>query len=144
MPLFRRKPDALSLTLALAEAYRSEDPGTVAQARQNLAAVSTMDMLQGLFRFGQIISPALKPEQQDVVREELAATDGGVAIKAAVERVGAALFISGQKEDLTTAVNTYFQPLLGGSNDGTRLALFNIVAALGRIAERTDMTFNWK
>lgn len=30
-------------------------------------------------------------------------------MKAAVERVGEALFISGKKEDLTTAVNTCFQ-----------------------------------
>ena len=58
MSSFRKKPDAMSLTMALVEAHASGDPDMIEQARQGLALVSTMDILQGLYQFGQILNKA--------------------------------------------------------------------------------------
>ena len=65
-------------------------------------------------------------------------------MRAAVERVGHALLIDGTQDELTQAVNMHFTPLTVRPNDGARLAVFQITAALGRIAKRTEMTFNWR
>ncbi len=51
MPLFRKRPDPLALTMALAESFGRNDVTAIARSRQALAGVSTMDILFGLFRF---------------------------------------------------------------------------------------------
>jgi hypothetical protein len=36
LPLFKKKPDAMSLTMALVEAHASDNPDIIEQARQGL------------------------------------------------------------------------------------------------------------
>ena len=69
MRLFGSKPDTLSLTMKRVEGYRDDDSAVIAEARDLLARVPTMDILYALFRFGQSLAPALRAKYQDIVGE---------------------------------------------------------------------------
>ena len=144
MPLFKKPPDSLSLTMALVEAVAREDAGAIAEARESLAPVSTLEVLHSLFRFGHLICSRLKPEQQDVVRVELAAAEGPLAMKAAVEAVGGAVLLQARQDAVTKAVNRHFASMASAPDDAIRRAVLEIVNATGRICRRLDITLNWK
>jgi hypothetical protein len=133
----------MALTMALVEHYGRGDEAAIVRGRQALAALDTMDILQALFRFGQIIAPRLSSEHQAIVKAELAKTEGTPPFRLAVQQVGEALFFIGQKEALTTAVNAYLQPLLPSTDNAPRRVVFAAIAALGQICVKCDIKLNW-
>lgn len=145
MPLFKKKPDPMSLTMALIEAYASGDGSMIEQARQGLAPLSTMDILYGLHQFGQLLNRAtLTPEQTAAIEKELAVTVGGPEMTAAVQNVGRALLIDRSQPALTQAVNTYAPPLMKSGSDQLRQMVFALAAVSGSVFRALDMRFNWK
>lgn len=145
MALFKRKPDAMSLTMALVEAYAAEDHSMVEHARQGLAPVSTRDMLQSLSQFGQILNKIdLKPEQSAAIDEELEATAGTPEMTAAVQSVGRAILIERSQPAFIEAVNTYGPPLLNSTSDQLRQMSLALAAITGSVCRRLGMSFNWR
>ncbi len=78
-----RRPDSMSLTMALVAAYASGDQAAIDQVRQDLAPVSTVDLLQSLYRFGQLLDSdagchcwhSVPPTGREVQLEPVASAD---------------------------------------------------------------------
>jgi hypothetical protein len=143
--LFRAKPDSMSLTMALVEAYASGDQAMIDQARQHLTPVSTKDVIWSLYRFGQILSrAALRPEQTEAIEEELQVTAESPEMTAAIQNIGKAILIDRNEPALVEAVNTYGPPLLNSASDQLRKAAFAVAAVVGTSCRRLEVRFNWK
>jgi hypothetical protein len=144
LPLFKKKPDPMSLTMALVEAHASGNPSTIEQARQGLAPVSTRDILQSLYRFGQILNRAnLRPEQVTAIEEELEISAASPEMTAAVQNVGRAILIERSQPALTEAVNTFGPPLLDSTSDQLRQMALTLAAITGSTCRRLEVRFNW-
>jgi hypothetical protein len=142
--LFKKKPDPMSLTMALVEAHASGNPSTIEQARQGLAPVSTRDILQSLYRFGQILNRAnLRPEQVTAIEEELEISAASPEMTAAVQNVGRAILIERSQPALTEAVNTFGPPLLDSTSDQLRQMALTLAAITGSTCRRLEVRFNW-
>ncbi len=145
MPLFRTKPDPMSLTMALVEAHTSGNRSMIEQARQGLAPVSTIDILQSLYRFGQMLNRvSLTPEQTAAIEEELEATAESPEMTAAVQNVGRAILIVRSQPVMVDAVNTYGTPLLNSPSDQLRQMTMTLAAITGSVSRRLEVRFNWK
>jgi hypothetical protein len=145
MPLFKKKPDPMSLTMKLVEAHASGDSSMIEQARQGLAPVSTMDVLHSLYQFGQILNRAtLTPEQTAAIAEKVAVTAETPEMTAAVQNVGRALLIDRSQPAVTSAVNTYGPPLMNSTSNQLRQMTFMLAAVAGSVYRALDMRFNWK
>lgn len=143
MGLFKKRVDPLSSVAALIDATKHEDDAAIAHFRQVLAPVSTMDVLQGLFLFGQIISQGIKPEQHELVRDVFASVDGTADVQAAVRAVGWAVLVEGTQPALTEAVNTYFTPLIPEPYNLLRKTVFDIIDAVATVCRQLDVKMNW-
>ncbi len=147
LPLFKRKSDSTSLTVALVEAHATGNPSMIERARQGLAPVATMDVLQGLYEFGQILNRNqvnLTPKQAAIIDEELETTAGSPEMAAAVQYVGRAILIERTYPALVEAVNTYSPPLLNSTSDQLRQRTLTLAAITGLVCRRLEMGFNWK
>lgn len=145
MPLFRTKPDPMSLTMALVEAHTSGNRSMIEQARQGLAPVSTIDILQSLYGFGQMLNRvSLTPEQTAAIEEELEATAESPEMTAAVQNVGRAILIVRSQPVMVDAVNTYCTPLLDSTSDQLRQMTMTLAAITGSVSRRLEVRFNWK
>ncbi len=145
MPLFSKKPDAMSLTMALVEAHASGSQGMIDSARQRLVPVSTMDILQSLYRFGQMLNKAsLTPEQTATIEKELTATAENPEMAAALQNVGRAILIDRSQPVFVNALNTYGTPLLNSTSDQLRKMTLTLAAITGSVCRRLEVRFNWK
>jgi hypothetical protein len=144
MALFKKRPDTFSITMQLVEAHAKGDANTVAAARDTLSRVSTLEILQCVLRFGQIVGAKLQPEAKEVVRRAYASVTGPPEIQRAVNEIGVACFLVAQQDAVTTAVNTYMAPLVDSPADAVRRVVLEIVAATGQACGQLDMNFNWK
>lgn len=145
MPLFRKKPDAMSLTMALVEAYAGGNQNMIDQARQGLVPVSTRDILYSLHLFSQMLSKAkLRPEQTAAIEEELRVDAGSPEMTAAVQHVGWALLIERNQAALTDAVNKYGSPLRNSTSDQLRQMTITLAAITGSVCRRLEVRFSWK
>jgi hypothetical protein len=144
VPLFRKKPDPMSLTMALVEAYASCNRNMIERARQELVPVATIDILQSLYRFGQLFNKArLSPEQLAVIEEELSATAAGPELTAAIQHVGRAILIERSQAAMTDAVNTYGTPLLNSTSNQLRQMALMLAAITGSVSRRLEVQFKW-
>jgi hypothetical protein len=144
LPLFRKKPDPMSLTMALVEAHASGNQSMIEQARNGLVPVSTMDILHSLYRFGQMLNRAsLTPEHAAAIEEELEVRAGSPEMTAAVQNVGRAILIERSQPALAAAVNTYGAPLLNSASDQLRQMTMTLAAITGSTCRRLEVRFNW-
>jgi hypothetical protein len=135
----------MSLTMALVESHTSGDRGMIEQARQGLAPVSTLDILQSLYRFGQVLNNvSLTPEQAAAIEEEIEATVANPEMTAAIQNVGRAILIQRSQPALVDAVNTYGTPLQNSTSDQFRQMTLTLAAITGSICRRLEVRFNWK
>jgi len=102
------------------------------------------EILQCVFRFGQMVGGRLKPEDKEVVRSAYASVTGPPEIQRAVNAIGVACFVVAQQDAVTTAVNTYMAPLVDSPANAVRRVVLEIVAATGQACGQLDMKFNWK
>jgi hypothetical protein len=143
MPLFRRKPDSISLTMALVQAYAADNRSMIEEVRQELAPVPTLEILRGLYQFGQILNKAnLRPEQTAAIKEELEATTGDPDMMTAVQHVGQAILIERSHSALVEAVNKYAPPLLNSTSDQFRQMVLTLAAITGSVCRRLEVTFS--
>lgn len=139
----------MSLTMALVEANASGDQGMIEQARQGLVPVSTIDILQSLYLFGQLIGKAgLTPDQTATITatitEELEVTAESPEMTAAIQNIGRAILIDRNRPSLENAVNTYSPPLLGSTSDRMRLMTLRLATITGSVCRKLEVRFNWK
>jgi hypothetical protein len=143
--LSRNRPDPVSATMALVDAYASGDQNMIEQARQGLAPVPTTAILESLYRLGQLLGKAgLTPEQTAAMEEELEVTADSPEMTAAVQNVGRAILIERSQSALVDAVNTYGAPLLNSSSDRLRLMTLMLAAISGSVCRKLEVRFNWK
>jgi hypothetical protein len=80
--------------MALVQAHAEGNQVMIDDARQGLAALSTMDILSGLYQFGQVLSSVnLDEEQKKAIEEELV-SGTSPEMTAAIQHVGRALLIA--------------------------------------------------
>jgi hypothetical protein len=141
--LFKKRFDRLSAVASLISAVADENQTAVAECRQALDPVSTMDVLYGLAQFGQVISPGITTEHRAVITEVLNAVDGSPDVQAAVRKMGWAVLVDGEEQALAKAANTYLEPLIPEPNNLIRNTVFDTVTAVGVICRRLDVKLNF-
>lgn len=145
MSLFKKKPDSMSLTFALVQAHVSDDQNLIDQAREGLSPIPTMEILESLYRFGQILNGAnLSTDQTRTIEVELATTTGSSEITEAVEHIGRAILVERTQAALFEALNTYGPPLANSTSDQLRQVALILTAITGSICNRLNVKFNWK
>lgn len=141
----RKKPDPLSLTMALVEAYAKDDQTLIDRARGGLASVTTMDVLSSLLQFGTLLNRACtSTESLDLIRGELDVSGSTPEMTNAVRHLGRALFIDRTRESLVGAINEHVPPLLESPSDEFRRAALTLAFIAGNISRSLKVSFNWR
>jgi hypothetical protein len=145
LPLFSKRPDAMSRTIKLVEAYSSSDQSMIELARRELAPVSTMEILQSLYSLGQLLGKAtLTPEQTATLAQELEVAADSPEMTAAVQNIGRAILMERSQPAFVDAVNKYGEPLLGSTSDQLRRMTLLLCAVIGSACRRLEVNFRWK
>jgi len=92
MSFFKKKPDAMSLTMALVEAFARGDEAAIDVARNKLASIETRDIFHSLYKFGQVLNLAnINLERSAAVIERGLNVEGKTSeMTAAIMHVGRA------------------------------------------------------
>ena len=140
----KRRPDPLSLTLALVEAYSIDNDQFVAKARNNLSVVGTGDILVSLLWFGALLDRAKSNDEQlAIISGELEVAGPNPEFTNAVRELGRAIFIERKQDALITAIKNYMPPLAKQSSDESRRVALTLAFIAGSISRQLGVKFNW-
>ena len=138
MPRHVLQRGSFSATMAALEAVQLGDQQQILAAMAVLDEFPAKDILGSIAELFSRITPALKPEQKQMMREELDATNAPPAIKDAVVEIGNALMVEFDAIAMAQALRPmveqgYLVEVLG-----------SIIFAAGRILRRLDAKMHWK
>lgn len=139
----RRKPDAMSLTMAAVEAVARKDEPAMVAASQAIEQLSAGEVFQALASLFLIISPSMTQQYKDTIRVELAAASGPDSVKAGVMDIGSAIMIDCDGKKGAAAVVRHAEILAPQGNLWAGV-IWETIEAAGRACGRLNVTFDWK
>jgi hypothetical protein len=146
MPRQRRRaasPDPVSLVMRFLEAVAACDEQQMARATANLEGMKTRILVDALGNVGGLIAPKIKPEQLDVIREELAAAPGPPEIQTAIRDVGTLLVVTPNAQQAYEAIIRHGAEVRHLGEGIWPAILMLILTAVGRAFGRLNITMTW-
>jgi hypothetical protein len=142
---FSKKPDVMSLTMALVEAFARGDEAAIDVARNKLVSIETRDIFHSLYKFGQVLNRAnIDLERTAAVIESELNVEGKTSeMTAAIIHVGRAILLVRTQAAVFEALSTYGAPLQDSTSDQLRQLALVLAGITGSVCRQLNVTFHW-
>jgi hypothetical protein len=133
----------MSLVMKYVEAASLDEEQRMDAAAASLDGVNARVVFDALGKFGGFIVPNLKPEQLDVIREELGAANGAPEVQAAVRDIGTLLLVTPNLPEAYQTIIRHGPAIRALGDGGWPLVVTLTLRAAGRAFGRLKITMTW-